>query len=419
VTPELPSTSAVANRFYSELAEELTRLDPEGLLRRLRVVSSAGPVVEDAQGKSFLNFASNSYLALNEHPAMKQAAAAAIEKFGTGSGASLLVSGRQTVHESAERAFAQFKHAQAALLLPTGYMANLAAITALAGHGDLVCLDKLCHASLIDAARASGADVRTYPHLQTDKLQRLLSKHASGNACGLADDQQPPSDSLRPPRRFIVTDSVFSMDGDCADLPSLCDLAETFDAVMVVDEAHGTGLLGETGAGLCEAQGVTHRVHVTVSTASKALGSLGGIITADQVVIDTIVNKARPLIYTTAIPPAQAATIEQAIRLIQDEPWRRERVQELTLRLRDGLLAQGWELIPQGEHVIPIIPMLTRDPHKAVGLAKHLHAQGILAIPIRPPTVAPGVCRVRLSVRCDMKEEDIDRVIQAASQFGQ
>jgi len=392
-------------------------LDPDGLLRRLRVVSSPGPVVKDAHGRSLLNFASNSYLGLNEHPRMKQAATAAIDEFGTGAGASLLVSGRLPIHEQAELAFARFKHADAALLLPTGYMANLATLIALAGPGDLICLDKLCHASLIDAARASGAEVRTYPHLQTDKLHRLFARHASINACGLASDQRLSGDVARTPRRFIVTDSVFSMDGDCADLPTLCDLADEFDAVMVVDEAHGTGLLGETGSGLCEAQGIADRIHVTVSTASKALGGLGGIITASQVVIDTIVNRARPLIYTTAIPPAQAATIEQAVKLIGEEPWRRKRVEELTVRLREALQSQGWELIPQGEHIIPIVPLLTRSPSTAVELAQHLHAQGILAIPIRPPTVAPGSCRVRLSVRADMESCHIDQAIEAASNF--
>ncbi len=410
---QLPSASSETDRLLKELDEELVRLDPRGLLRKLRVASCAGPVVQTADGKELVNFTSNSYLGLNEHPAMKQAAVRAIEELGTGAGASLLVSGRLPVHERAERAFARFKHAQAALLLPTGYMANLAVLTALAGPGDLVCLDKLCHASLIDAARASGAEVRTFPHQKTDKLERLLARHASNAAYGLAGDQRPPHDTARPPRRFIVTDSVFSMDGDCADLPTLCDLAESFDAVLVVDEAHATGLLGETGSGLCEAQGVTGRVHVTVSTASKALGSLGGIITAAQPIIDTIVNRARPLIYSTAIPPAQAATIEQAVKLIAEEPWQRQRVRELTLRLRDGLRSLGWQLPPATDFIVPIVPLIVGDAQAAIALAEHLYAHGILAVPIRPPTVAPGSCRVRLSVRCDMSDEHIDLILGA------
>jgi 8-amino-7-oxononanoate synthase len=411
-----PSTNG-ADRLLHELADELARLNPEGLLRRLHVVSSAGPIVTTGDGKHFLNFTSNSYLGLNEHPAMKAAAVAAVNELGTGAGASLLVSGRLSIHEKTERAFAAFKHAQAALLMPSGYTANLAVLTALAGPGDLICLDKLCHASLIDAARASGAEVRTYPHLLTDKLERLLARHASATACDMAGEANASPNATRPPRRFIVTDSVFSMDGDTADLPALCAIAEQLDAVMVVDEAHGTGLLGETGSGLCEAQGVIGKVHITVSTASKALGGLGGIITADQPIIDTIINRARALIYTTAIPPAQAAAIGKAVQLIQDEPQSRQRVRDLTLRLRDGLKAQGWELIPQGEFTIPIVPLIVGDAHQAVALAEHLYTHGILAAPIRPPTVAPGSSRVRLCLRADMEEEHIDRVIEAMSRF--
>ena len=428
--PDLHPPSTGADPLLDELTDALVRLDPDGLLRRLRLVSSAGPTVTTEDGGELLNFTSNSYLGLNEHPVMKAATVAAINELGTGSGSSLLVSGRLPIHAEAERVFAKFKHAQAAVLIPTGYTANLAALTALAGPGDLVCLDKLCHASLIDGARASGAMVRTYPHLKASKLERLLSRHASDNACGLTGDTTPTDNACglagdrrsqrqntrqrtHPPRRFIVTDSVFSMDGDTADLPTLCDLAERFDAVMVVDEAHGTGLLGETGSGLCEAQGVIGRVHVTVSTASKALGGLGGIITAAQPIIDTIVNRARPLIYTTAVPPAQAATIKQAVELIESEPGRRQRVRELTLRLRSGLKSQGWELIPQGDFVVPIVPLVIGNPRETLALAEHLYAHGVLAAPIRPPTVAPGSCRIRLSLRADMEDEHVDRVIEA------
>lgn len=416
MTPEQHTDPCTADRFLSELAGGIQHLQPRGLLRELRVVSCAGPMVRTSDGRELINFTSNSYLGLNDHPAMKRAVVDAVEQYGTGSGASLLISGRWPIHEQAERAFAAFKHTEAALLTPTGYMANLAVLTALAGPGDLICLDKLCHASLIDAARASGAEVRTYPHLMTDKLRRLLERHHA-KPQALPDDVCL-TDQQRAPRRFIVTDSVFSMDGDCADLPALCDLADEFDAVTVVDEAHGTGLLGETGSGLCESQGVTGRVHVTVSTASKALGGLGGIITAAKPVIDTIVNRARSVIYTTAIPPAQAAAIAQAVELIGSEPWRRERVMELTLRLRKGLSDQGWQLPPAGGHVVPIVPLIVSDAHAATKLAGHLNTQGIAAPAIRPPTVAPGSARIRLSLRADMQDSHIDRLLEAVSSFG-
>lgn len=407
----------VADHFLNELAGDLRYLKPRGLLRELRVVSCSGPMVKTSDGLELINFTSNSYLGLNDHPAMKRAAVQAVEAYGTGSGASMLISGRWPIHEQTERAFATFKHAEAALLVPTGFMANLAVLTALAGPGDLICLDKLCHASLIDAARASGAEVRTYPHLKTDKLRRLLERHSSANASVMPAAPIDPSDQdehgygHHAPRRFIVTDSVFSMDGDCADLPALCDLSDEFDAIMVVDEAHGTGLLGETGAGLCEAQGVIGRVDVTISTASKALGGLGGMITAAKPIIDTIVNRARAVIYTTSIPPAQAAAIGQAVELIGSEPWRRERVIELTVRLRKGLSDLGWQLQPTGGHIVPIVPLIVGDSHAATKLAEHLYANGIGAPAIRPPTVAPGSSRIRLSLRADMRDEHIARLL--------
>ena len=407
------------------LRDDLAQREAHGLLRELRVVETSGPMLYTADGRAYVNFTSNDYLGLSEHPAMKRAAVEAIEAHGTGSGASQLITGRGPVHERAERAFASFKHAEGAVLLPTGYMANLAAVTALAGPGDLVCMDKLCHASLIDAAKASGADVRTYPHLKTEKLKRLLSKHATQAACGLANFREDSRENIRANfranlrgnfrGRFIVTDSIFSMDGDCADLPALCDLADEFDAVLIVDEAHGTGVLGETGAGLIEAQGVTGRVHVTVSTASKALGSLGGIITASRPVIDTLVNRARPMIYTTAIPPAQAATIHRAVELIQQDPAPRQRLHDLTMLLRTGLEKQGWQLPDQGEHLTPIIPLIVGESDAATALADHLIAQGFAVPAIRPPTVPPGSARVRLSLRADMTDNHIDQLLSKLS----
>ena len=391
--------------WLNALSEALAHRRVEGLLRELHVVEKHGPMLISNDGREYINFTSNDYLGLSEHPAMKQAVIEVVQAHGTGSGASLLITGRGPLHEQAEQAFARFKHAEAALLLPTGYMANLAVLTALAGPGDLVCLDKLCHASLIDAAQASGAEVRTFPHLTTHKLKRLLSKHATQAACGLANLNC-----------FIVTDAVFSMDGDCADLPVLCDLADQFNAQLIVDEAHGTGVLGNTGSGLIEAQYVIGRVPVTVSTASKALGGLGGIITASRPVIDTIVNQARPLIYTTAIPPAQAAAIQKAVELIQLDPSTRLRLRELTLRLKTGLEKQGWRLPPQGEYITPIIPLIVGESAAATALADHLIANGFAVPAIRPPTVAPGSARVRLSLRADMTDEHIDRLLSTIGQ---
>ena len=410
-----------AKRFYHELEHDLARLADENRRRAVRPVPRSARAVE-LDGQTLINLAGNDYLGLSAHPRVKAAARAAIDADGTGAGASKLIVGHLDAHERLERRFAAFKHAEAAALLPTGYMANLAAITALAGPGDQICLDKLNHASLIDAGRLSGAELRTFPHHGYDKLERLLER-------GPRDSGAQPSPT-RPPRQLIVTDSVFSMDGDVADLPRLCEIAERFEAVLIVDEAHATGLLGETGAGLCQRQGVSDRVDVVISTASKGLGGLGGIVTAAEPVIETLHNRARSMIYTTGAPPAQAAQIEAALDVVRDEPWRRERVADLSRRLRAALSEQGWRLAggeaPDDAHggqacevgeahgaiATPIVPLVVGSNERALSLASHLRARGILAAPIRYPTVPPGAARVRLSLRADLTDEDMDELFR-------
>ena len=375
----------------SQLAAELSQRDDAGLLRRLRPLPHAGRHVE-VGGRTLLNLAGNDYLGLADHPVLKQAAAEAVGRFGVGSGASRLVTGHLAPHAECEAAFATFKHAEAALLFCTGYTANLAVLTALAGPDDLVCQDRLNHASLIDAARFSGATVRTYPHGNRVKLERLLAGASTYR------------------RRFIVTDSVFSMDGDVADLPTLCDLADRHDATLIVDEAHGTGVLGATGAGLIEHQGVVGRVPVVVSTASKALGGLGGIVTASRPVIETLQNHARSFIYSTAPPPAQAAAITAALGVLRDEPWRRDRLAELSRRVRTSLSAAGWPHLDT-DVPTPIVPLHVGDNDAALALAAHLETRGILAVAIRPPTVPPNTARVRLSLRADLTDDDVDHLL--------
>lgn len=417
--------------WRDELADELAALESASLRRSLRLVEPCG---EDhstglhvrRNGQGLLNFASNDYLALASHPKLIEAATTATKQYGTGSGASRLVTGHLPAHARLEERFARFKHAEAALLCPTGYLANLAVLTALAGPGDTIYLDKLCHASLIDAARFSGAMVRIFPHLHLEKLERLLARpdaaglrHAAEQAAPEADADAAIAAPVRrtQPRRFIVTDSVFSMDGDCADLPRLCDLAERHDAILIVDEAHGTGVFGDSGAGLCEEQGVAGRVDVVVSTASKALGGLGGIVTGDRVVIDTLINRARSFIFTTAVPAAQAAAIDAAIDVIRDEPWRRQRVRQLAVAvrrmIRDLGMMNGDGGTSESAEQVPIIPIVTGSAASALALAAHLESQGILAPAIRPPAVAPKAARVRLSLRADMSDADL-KSLQAA-----
>lgn len=382
--------------WLDDLRGALRQREADHLLRSLTPVVADGPLLI-VNGETLVNLASNDYLGLSRHPHVIAAAVAATQKHGVGSGASRLVSGTSELHDRVERRFAAFKHAQAAMLCPTGYMANLAVMTALASGDDVICLDKLCHASLIDAARASGATVRVYPHLELNKLRKLLERHATAR------------------RRFIVTDSVFSMDGDTADLPALCGLAEQFNAIVVADEAHGTGVLGATGAGLCELQGVSQRVHVIVSTASKAMGGLGGIVTARQEVVDTLINHARPFIYTTGATPSQAAAIDAAMDVIEREPHRRQRLAELSRRLRQAIDSLGLTTVQSrdAEEVTPIIPVVMGDAEAALRLASHLRGEGFFAPAIRPPTVAPGAARVRISLRADLEDDHIVRLIES------
>ena len=376
-------------------------LQRRSLGRSLSALPSNGKYIE-VGGQRLLNLAGNDYLALSQHPRLAEAAIAAIKQYGVGAGASRLVTGSLEVHERAEQTFAVFKHAARALLLSTGYMANRAVLEALAGKGDLICQDKLNHASLIDAARDCAAAVRTYPHLHTAKLERLLEQHQA---------QAPNA------RRFIVTDSVFSMDGDCADLPALCDLADRFEAVLVVDEAHATGVLGRTGAGLAEQQGVAHRVYtcgaggVVVSTASKALGGMGGLVTGSHAVIELLINRARPVIYSTAIAPAQAAALHEAVNVVRDEPQRRERLSALSKQARDRLVALGWPM-PAQPVATPIVPLIVGSAEGALALANRMRERGILGIAIRPPTVAPGASRVRLTLRADLEDAEFDNALE-------
>ena len=399
--------------LHDQLAAELDRFERLGRRRTLRAVDAVGKRVT-RDGRALLNLASNDYLGLSTHPHLREVAAAAARDHGVGATASRLIVGHLDRHAALEARFADFKHAEAALVLPTGYTANLAVLTALAGPGDLVCLDKLVHASLIDAARASGAALRAFPHLDTHKLDRLLARHRDA-----VDAVTDPLTGLdRPARRLVVTDSVFSMDGDTADLPALLDRCDEHDATLIVDEAHGTGVLGETGAGLAEAQSVAGRVPITISTASKALAGLGGIVTADRVVIDALVHRARPLIYTTGVPPTQVAALDAALDVLADEPERRRRLAELSTRVRGELAERGWAL-PTTPHATPILPLIVGDERAALDLAARLEAAGIFGVAIRPPTVAPASSRVRLCLRADLTDAEVDEVLAAVGSVKQ
>ncbi len=377
------------------LAQRLEQTAAAGLTRRLRPVGPAnGPrIVID--GRDCLLMASNDYLGLTRHPRLAEAALEASLTEGTGSGASRLISGTLDAHAELEKAIAEFKHAEAALFMATGYMTNLSVITGLAGPGDLIVSDSLNHASIIDACRLSRAQVMVYPHGEVEAAARLLAQSEAR-------------------LKLLVTDGVFSMDGDLAPLPRLLAVARETGALLVVDDAHGTGVWGPTGRGTVEHFGIDPPPElVMVGTFSKALGGMGGFVAGARPVIDTLVNRARPFLYSTAPPPAQVATARAGLALVDQEPELRSRLHALCARLRAGLAEIGLQVTSsQG----PIVPVLVGETRAALDLAAALLARGVYAPAIRPPTVPQGTCRLRLTVTAAHSEAEVDQALEALAQ---
>lgn len=370
---------------------ELEALRTRTLHRSLVDVESApGPELRIG-GRSYLCFASNDYLGLAADPRVRAGAIAAVTEFGAGAGGSRLITGNTSLHRQLEGALAALKGTEEAIVFSSGYAANLGTIGALAGHGDAVFSDALNHASIIDGCRLSGATVHVYPHRDTAALRALLQ-------------------ATEARRRLIVTDSVFSMDGDLAPLPALADLAEEFGCMLMVDEAHATGVLGETGSGAVEHFGLSGRVPILMGTLSKALASLGGYVAGEARLVDYLRNRARAFIYTTGLPPAAAGAALAAIEVVHQEPERRTHVLSLAQSLSRRLRELGYET-PLTDSAI--LPVLAGDSQRALALAAGLRERGIFAPAVRPPTVPEGSARIRLSLMATHTEQQVERLIQA------
>lgn len=381
--------------WLASLQAALDQRRADHLLRELHPLSSPpGPTIT-IDGREYLQFSSNNYLGLATDPEVIDAAQQAIARFGTGSGASRLVAGSLDLHHQLESQLARLKKTEAALLFPTGFMANLAALTTFAGEHDLVVSDKLNHASLLDAAKSSGATHRTFPHRRYARAADLLARSDDGDAA---------------PQKFLVTDTVFSMDGDLADLPAACDVAHQHQALVILDDAHGTGVLGPTGAGLAELQNVSEKIALTVGTLSKALGSLGGFIAAPKTVIDSLINAARPFIYTTALPPACAAAALAALTIIQRDPARRTRVLALADTLRKELRALDFDC---GDSRTPIVPVMLGSAEAALAATTFLKNKGLFIPAIRPPTVPPNTARLRISLMSTHTDTHLEQLLTA------
>ena len=386
----------------NELLQELNELRDCYLLRSLKRIDSSQSSRIVIEGREYINLSSNNYLGLANHPSLKEAAISAIRNYGTGAAASRLVSGNMEVHEMLEKITAEFKRTEDALLFNTGYMANAGVIQALAGEGDAIFSDELNHASIIDGCRLSRAEVFIYRHRDAEHLRSLISqKTDNSNRCYR--------------RKIVITESVFSMDGDIAPLTDIIDLVEKYDAFLVVDDAHATGVLGKTGRGSFEHFGINNSSHIQMGTYSKALGSFGAYIAGNKTVKDYLINKARSFIYTTSLPPSVVAASIAAISILQENNMLVEKVWENTTMFREGLRALGYNTM---NSETPIIPVFTGDIEKTILFSQRLFDEGIYATPIRPPTVPEGCCRIRTTVTAEHSKSDIEHCIEVFRRVG-
>lgn len=380
-----------------DLRDELARREAAGLYRYRRTVDGPQGPALTVDGRELLTFCSNDYLGLANHPAVVAAFQAAANTYGVGSGAAHLVAGHMRPHHALEEELAAFTGYPRALLFSTGYMANLGAVGGLLGAGDAVFEDRLNHASLLDAGLLSRARFARYAH---------------GDAAALAQDLA----ASKARRRLVATDGVFSMDGDIAPLRALAETCRAHDAVLMVDDAHGLGVIGASGRGSLEVCELGPKeVPILVGTLGKGFGSFGAFVAGDEDLIETLIQQARTYIFTTAMPPAVAEATRASLRLVQEEGWRREKLRALIARFRAGARQLG---LPLMDSSTPIQPIVVGDPQRALAMSAALERQGILVSAIRPPTVPEGTARLRVTLSAAHSEAQVDRLLAALEAVG-
>ncbi len=366
----------------------------QSLYRSRRISEGPQGATLNVDGRELVNFCSNDYLSLASHPEVISAFKQGAEKFGVGSGASHLINGHSSAHHALEEELADFVGRPRVLLFSTGYMANLGVLTALAGSGDVVLQDRLNHASLIDAGLLSGARCQRYLHADVESLQKYFSKFE-----GKYD------------RSLIVTDGVFSMDGDLAPLPELASIAKQQNAWLMVDDAHGLGVMGESGRGTVNHFELNNeQVPILMGTLGKAFGTFGAFVAGSEALIETLIQQARSYIYTTALPPAVATATSVSLRLLQSENWRREKLNELVKQFRAGASELGLNLM---ESATPIQPVLLGSVEATLAVSEALYQQGLFIGAIRPPTVPEGGARLRITFSASHTEEQVDQLLSA------
>ena len=402
------------NSFDQELNRRLAALRQQNLHRELRRVDSPPGTRIRIDGRTLLNFSSNDYLGLAGDPLLKEAAIRAVEKFGAGSGASRLICGSLAPHHELEEALANFKGAEAALSFSTGYATAIGTICALLGKDDVIVLDKLVHACIVDAARLSGAKIRVFAHNDLEDLEKILKWTRRGEQC---ESQTKSGTRVTHPserrRTLIVTESVFSMDGDAAPLREIVALKEKHGAWLMVDEAHATGLYGKNRRGLAEESGVSERIEIQMGTLGKAVGASGGYICGSRPLIDFLVNRARSFIFSTAPVPAAAAAAAAGVRFIQSPAGETRRNTLWTL------VGELKSAIGNRQSPIPgaIIPILIGDETRAVAASAALREQGIFVPAIRYPTVARGQARLRVTLTATHTTEEINLLVATLNEI--
>lgn len=384
--------------MFSGLAEQLRKREQQGLLRRRRILESPHASHVAIDGRDYLAFCSNDYLGLANDPRLIEVACEGAKRYGVGAGASHLINGHSAAHHDLEQALAAFTGFPQALLFSTGYMANIGVVTALAGREDAVFADKLNHASLNDAVLLSRARFIRYAHNDMTALARRLA-------------------STEARRKLVISDAVFSMEGDIAPIPELLALCRQYQAVLLLDDAHGFGVLGKQGRGSLF-QAADNPAHyapnlVYMATLGKAAGVFGAFVAAQPEVIETLIQSAHSYIYTTATPPLLAQALLTSLHVIENEEWRRDTLQRHIAQLKQGVQSLPWPLLPS---VTPIQPLLIGDSKEAVRVSERLRERGILVPAIRPPTVPQGTARLRISLSAAHRPEDIQQLIEALHQ---
>ncbi len=376
---------------FSALASELAGLEDHGLKRARRVLDSPQGAHVTVDGRNYIAFCSNDYLGLAAHPTLIEAAREGATRFGIGAGASHLILGHSAAHHELERQLAAFVGLPCALLFSAGYLANIGVVTALVGREDAVFADRLNHASLNDAALLARAQFKRYPHLDLATLDRQLAGSTAR-------------------RKLVLTDAVFSMDGDIAPVPELIALCERHDAWLLLDDAHGFGVLGRQGRGVLAHFGVSSPRVIYMATLGKAAGVFGAFVAAQTEVIEWLLQRARSYIYTTATPPLLAHVLQKSLGLIERDTWRRERLTELINVLKHILILKHWRLMPSASAIQPLVIGANEE---AMAVSQALARDGLLVPAIRPPTVPQGTARLRISLSADHEVRDVERLAAA------